>query len=249
MRARLLRSTNPMMRRVRNNVHTSDTPVTYGGIATKTIFLFALLLLSGYTTSTYFNVLIDNTWIFFAALIGGFISVMVASFSPRLAKFFAPLYAILEGVILGALVLMVSLFVDASIPQTAVLITVNIFGVMLILYTTGIIRVGNFLRRFVMSALSGLIIFMLVMRISAIFGGTLATMYYTNLNFMLVISLVSAGIATLMLLIDFDNCTQMVNAGVDKEYEWSLGLGLMVTLVWLFIEILRILMIFASRRD
>ncbi len=248
MRTRMFRSTNPMFRSMRN-VGYSDTPATYAGITTKTVFLFMLLVLSAYTSITNMEFLLNNVWIYFVALIGGFISVMVTSFSPKLGMVFAPIYSIFEGVVLGALVAIVNTFVGSGLAETAVIITLSIFVVMLVLYSTGIVRVGSFLRRLTMSMLWGLIIFGAVVFIMSLLGSSLAAMFYGNLQFMLIYSLISAAIASLMILLDLDNCTRLVEMGAPQEYEWNLSLGLIVTIVWLFIEILRILLIFASRRD
>ncbi len=248
MRTRMFRSTNPMFRRM-HKVGYSDTPATYAGITTKTIFLFMLLVLSAYTAIANMEFLLNNTWIYFVAMIGGFISVMVTSFSPQSGMFFAPLYSIFEGIVLGALVAIVNTFIGSGLAETAVMITLSIFAVMLVLYTTGIVRVGSFLRRLTISMLWGLVIFGAVMFIMSLFGSPLAAMFYGNLQFMLIYSLISAAIASLMILLDLDNCTRIVEMGAPQEYEWNLSLGLIVTIVWLFVEILRILLIFASRRD
>jgi len=247
MRQRFI-STNPMLRSIDNSVFDSTESATYNGIALKTLFLFAVLIASAFTVVTNLEFFSANYWIFFTALIGGFISVIIASFKPKVAKYFAPVYAIFEGIVIGVIATLLS-FIAPGIVEVAILITLTIFFVMLILYITGAVRVGPFLRRLVIGALVGLLMFTLLIMFSSVFSSTIADMYYANMNFMLIISLVSAVIATLMILLDLDNCTRIVQAGAPKEYEWSASLGLMVTIIWLFIEILRILFIFALRRD
>lgn len=248
MRSRFMRSTNPMFRSIQRHVYASDYPATYAGIAYKTLFLFAITITSAATVVTYQEFFLANYWIFIFSLVAGFVSVMIASFSPKKAVFFAPLYGIFEGIVIGALVAIVSAFAP-GIVENAILITLSIFFSMMILYASGAVRVGPFLRRLVMGALMGLVLFSIIIMISSLFSGSLASMYYGNLQFMLIISLVSAAIASLMILLDLDNCTRLVQAGAPKEFEWSASLGLLVTIIWLFIEILRILLIFAARRD
>ncbi len=247
MRQRFI-STNPMLRSIDNSVFDSTESATYNGIALKTLFLFAVLITSAFTVVTNLPYFEANFWIFFVALIGGFIAVITASIKPKLAKYFAPIYAVFEGIVIGVIATMLS-FIASGIVEIAILITLCIFFVMLILYITGAVRVGPFLRRLTIGALVGLLMFTLLVMFSSVFSPAIANMYYSNLSFMLVISLVSAVIATLMILLDLDNCTRIVQAGAPKEFEWSASLGLMVTIIWLFIEILRILFIFTMRRD
>lgn len=248
MRSRLFRSSNPMFRGNQYELAGVGESASYAGIVTKTAFLFLGLIASILTVQQYPEYFYNNVGILFGALIGGFIAVLVARFNPRAAKFAAPIYAILEGVVLGVIVMTYNLFYP-GIVQTAVLITLSIFGAMLLLYGTGVIRVGSFLRRIVYSALMGLVFFSVALMIMSLFGSSLASAFFGNLQFMLMFSLISAVVASLLILIDLDNCSRIVNAGVHKDYEWMASLGLMVTLIWLFLEVLRILAIFASRRD
>ena len=116
---------------------------------------------------------------------------------------------------------------------------------MLVLYNTGIIRVGTFFRRFMMSMLFGLIGASLLMLILVLFSGGFTGGLYTMYVGIVVVSCI---ISALYLLIDFDNISNLVSAGAGKEYEWSLSLGLTVTIVWLYIELLRLVAIISRRK-
>lgn len=248
MRRSILRSSNPMFRVKNYNLEHTGESATYAGIVTKTALLFLGLLASVITVNTYPGLFINNIGLLLGSAFGAFILVIITRFNPRAAKFTAPLYAILEGIVIGMIVMAYELYMPGLV-STAVVVTLSIFASMLILYSTGVIRVGSFLRRLVLSALSGLILFSFVIFMLSLFGSSIAAAFFANSQFLLLFSLVSAVIATLMILLDLDNCTYIVKSNAPKEYEWIASLGLMVTLIWLFLEVLRILAIFASRRD
>jgi len=238
-----------MLRSVGRHSYDAENSVTYMGISIKTMFLFSLLVLSGFTAIEYFDYLFANISLFIVASIGAFVVAILSMMLPRYAVFLAPIYSILTGVFLGGIVMGVSIVYGTAIPQTAFILTLTIFGTMLILFMSGIVRVGTFLRRFTHSVLSGLVVFSLIMFVLSITGSSLAGLVYQNTSFMLLFSLIGAATATLMILIDFDNCSMMVQAGAPKEHEWGLALGLIITIVWLFMKLLRILIILTSRRD
>jgi uncharacterized YccA/Bax inhibitor family protein len=99
----------------------------------------------------------------------------------------------------------------------------------------------------VYSALGGLVLFSVVLMIGNLLGFGFARAFFGNLEFLLLFSLVGAAVASLMILIDLDQASMLVRSGADESMEWFAALGLMVTLIWLFLEILRILYIFAAR--
>ncbi|XMB85619.1 Bax inhibitor-1/YccA family protein [Mycoplasmatota bacterium WC44] len=248
---RHMRSSNPVFKSMsRNEVYSSGEAASYGGIVFKTLFLFLIALTSGFVVMNEIEFVATNLWIFYFAMFGAFFSVLLSR-NPRRAKIFAPLYAAFEGVFLGVVVSMYNVIaptIGFGIVETAVLITLSVFLVMLVLYGTGVVRVGPIFRRLVIGALFGLVTFTIITMLIGLFSPAFRGAFYTD-NTILLISLISAGIASLMILLDLDNCTKLVQAGAPKDYEWSASLGLMVTIVWLFIEILRILLIFSTRRD
>lgn len=240
----MFRSSNPVLASM-SQFGVSDTPATYTGIVKKTSFLFLVLVIStgfvAFNTSFFFA----NSWILFAAMIGGFITI-IFSRTPDRVRTGAPIYAALQGIVIGMIGVLYNTIVP-GIVEMAIVLTLSIFLVMLFLYATGIVRVGGLLQRVVYSALGGLVLFSFVMIIGNLLGFGFAGAFFGNLQFLLIFSLIGAAVASLMILIDLDQASMLVRSGADESMEWFAALGLMVTIIWLFLEILRILYIFAAR--
>ena len=177
--------------------------------------------------------------------IGGLIMVMVSTFGK---KFGSPvvtlLYAAFEGLFVGGLTsvfanVMVSGANVGTIIGQAVLATIGVFIGMLIVYRTGAIRVTPKFNRIMLGALVGVLVLALGNMLLAVFtghnpltdGGPLAIGF----------SLLCIGLAALSFLQDFDTADQLVRAGAPSKMAWGVALGLAVTLVWLYTEILRLL--------
>ena len=133
--------------------------------------------------------------------------------------------------------------------KSADLITATIFGVMLLLYSTNIIKVtGKFIR--VMSGIGiTILVVSLIYLISSLINpnNILITALYNNTGILLLVSGFILIYGAFMLALDFENINIMVANGFDKKYEWTASLGLMVTIVWIYVEVLRLLAIIASR--
>lgn len=244
---RILRSSNPVFRGIKDGYELGSEAATYSGITSKTLFLFLITLTTGFIAIMNLEYIAGNNFIMFGSMILALVCVIGARVNPKRAKIFAPLYAALEGIVLGVLII----FVESIVPGiafNAILITISIFLVMLVLYGTGAVRVGPMFRRVMMGALIGLLVFTLTTFLIGLISPEFKEAYFANMETMLMVSLISAALASLFILIDLDNCSKLVKAGAPKEYEWIASLGLMVTIIWLFIEILRILLIFAGRR-
>lgn len=246
-----IRNSNPMFRGLDKNTFGLEANVnsaTYGGIVSKTLFMFTILVAMVILVSLNAMWFYNNSWLMMASIFGGLIMVIIARVNPGTASLTGPLYAVFEGVLLGYIVAIYSALMP-GVVEAAVLVTLSIFLVMLLLYVTGLVRVGPLFRRAVTGALVGLFFFVMVAWLLSMFSSSFASSFYGNTSLILLISLIAAGIASLMILIDLDNCTKLVQNGADKKYEWIASLGLMVTIVWLFIEILRIIVILTGRRD
>ncbi|MGE3818326.1 MAG: Bax inhibitor-1/YccA family protein, partial [Isosphaeraceae bacterium] len=173
------------------------------------------------------------------------------TFKPNLAPWTAPVYAALEGVFLGAL----SYLIEHSgirgaypgIALQAVSLTVGVLFVMLFLYGSRTIRVTQKLRTGIIAATGALCLVYL--------GSFLLTMFGVPVPFLrngtplgIGISLVVVGLAAFNLLLDFDFIENASASGMPKSMEWYGAFGLIVTLVWLYLELLRLLRQFADRR-
>jgi len=229
-----MRSTNPVLRNIgQEATYISDRPVTYANVTTKTLFLVALVALSAYL-SLYFGLVSYGTLI--GAFIVGFIAVLIGTRSVRLAPYFAIVYSLAEGMILGV----VSLLFAAEyqgIVQTALLSTLLVLVIMMLLYSTRIIKVTQGFASIIVIAL-----------IALIFMSFLNIFLQFNTSFFYLIVIISSALSALFLLLDFKVIESCVESGADARYGWILSLGLLVTIVWIYIEMLRLLAIFGRRR-
>ncbi len=232
----LFRHTNPVINSVSSEGAYAADRVTYLNVALRTLILIGLAVVSAYVTIGYlaeigFGVLIG-------AVVIGFISVIIGTRSVRLAPYFAILYALSEGVLLGFISFIFAALYEGIVP-TAIMTTVIVLLVMLLLYSSGVIKVTRRFASIMVVALISVIIMSIVPMI-------IPSLYYSGLYFL--ICGVSAVLSALFLLLDFESIKTCVEMGTDQRYGWVLALGLMVTLVWIYFEILRLLAIFARNR-
>jgi uncharacterized YccA/Bax inhibitor family protein len=228
----------------------SANPMTANGAMSATLFLMVLLVgaatfgWSSVQTVTDGNVSASSipSWAFMAMIVG-FVSVLVATFKPTTARFLAPVYALAQGAVVGAIS---KVYNDAypGIVLQAVGATIGVFVVMLTLYRTGILRVTDKFRRIVIGATLGLAAFYLFSFIAGFFGANLIPTGSSTMS--IGFSVLVAGLAAMNLALDFDFIDKAEAAGAPKHMEWFAALGIMVTLVWLYLEILRLL---AKMRD
>jgi uncharacterized YccA/Bax inhibitor family protein len=156
------------------------------------------------------------------------------------------LYALLEGLFIGAISAMFNLAYDGIVLQ-AVGLTFGVGISMYFLYTLRIIRATEKFRAVVMTATMGIAVFYLIVWVMSLFGYNNMTFIHEGSTFGIVFSLVVVVIAALNLILDFDMIEQGAAAGVPKYMEWYGAFGLMVTFVWLYLEILRLLSKLSSR--
>lgn len=243
-----MRSANPVYK-YGDFTGESSYAATYGGVTIKTGFLLAIIAIVALYTGAQLESMFTNISQLLIYLIGApilaIIFVIVAHKNPSLGFIFAPLYAICEGVFLGVITAFYAFAYGGAIVQTALTATFGVLGVMLFLYSTGLVRVGPFFKRLMMSVLFGLIGASLLLMVVSLMQGGFTDGLYSLYILIVVVSVVASA---LFLLIDFDNITRIVEAGAGKEYEWSLALGLTVTIVWLYIELLRLFAIIARRK-
>ena len=222
--------------------------MTVRGSITATAVLFVLLLASatvGYLQTPDAEQLPDGTFEFSfpgLALVGvvvGFGAVIALYFKPTWAKFLGPVYAIAQGYFVGALSKAYENFYDGIVLQAAGA-TLAVFGVMLLLYNTRIIKVTDRFRRTVIFATLGIMALYLVSFVISLFGANIPFINEPSLIGIL-FSVFVCGIAALNLALDFDFIERGSKAGIAKDYEWVAAVGLLVTIVWLYLEILRLL--------
>lgn len=244
-----MRSTsNPVFRTIsRSETYTSSDVATYGGMITKTLFLLLIAVGAGFLSIMYIPVETLYTMLF-GAMIVGFISVIIASRSVRLAMPFSILYSLAEGVLLGIITAIFESIIP-GIAFTAIMGTLVIFFVMLFLYASRTIRVTDRFRRIMFSVMLGLLVFFIIFGILSLFGGTMMTNIMLNPQIALGVGAIMIIIGALMLTLDFERAESIVESGADKRYEWVVSLGLLVTIVWIYIEILRFIAILTMSRN
>ena len=223
---------------------TGERPITIDDVVTKTATTLGLAIVTGFVSA--WLVLSGQIAPFALMLPGMIIGLVVALVIIFKRTPSAPLvltYAAAEGVFLGAITgVFESIF--PGIAWQAILGTFGVFGAMLVVYKTGAIRVTPRLTKWIIGATVGVVVLMLGNLVMGLFGvnmglrdgGTLAIIF----------SLVVIGIAAFSFLLDFEAANEMIRGGLPAKYAWLAAFGLMTTLVWLYLEILRLLSYFQN---
>lgn len=177
--------------------------------------------------------------------IGGFIVAMVTVFKKEWSPLTAPMYALLEGLVLGGLSAAFE-FRYPGIGIEAVALTFGTLFVLLLAYSSGLIKVTDKFRLGIVAATGGIMLFYLLEIVLGFFGVRFLAINGSGMIGIL-FSLFIVAIAALNLVLDFDFIEQGVSYGAPKYMEWYGAFGIMVTLVWLYLEILRLLAKMRSR--
>ncbi|GIS32448.1 MAG: membrane protein [Gammaproteobacteria bacterium] len=172
--------------------------------------------------------------------IGGFIAALVTIFKPEIAPTSAPIYAALEGLALGAISVVFENQYPGIVIQ-AIGLTFGILASLLIAYKTGLIKPTENFKLGLFAATGGIFLVYLVSIIMNMFGGAGISLIHSNGMFGIGFSLVVVVIASLNLVLDFDFIEQGAENSLPKYMEWYGAFSLMVTLIWLYLEILRLL--------
>ncbi len=244
------KTSNPVLSEKRFETIHSDAgvfsePMTLSGTVNKTLLLFLLLLITGSLSwRMTLNATINPMILIWGGAIGGLIVAIFTVMKPEKSPITAPIYALLEGLFVGAISAFYSKFYSGIVIQ-AVGLTLSIMFVMLILYRTGVIKATPKFKKGIIIATVGVAVFYVLNLIAGAFGGGVNFFKLGTLG--IVLSLVIIVIAAMNLILDFDLIEKGVNSGQPKYVEWFAGFGLMVTLVWLYLEILRLLALLSRR--
>lgn len=264
----LFSSSNPVLseksfeRNVGNQALTGHL-MTSRGAMEKFGLLMLFVFAGAYFSWSYDPALSGSTMhtLMFGGMIVGFILALVMSFKPNLARILSPFYALAQGVFLGALSKVASVMATSiavkkglnpgifdNIIMQAVGLTFGVALAMFLLYYFKVIKVTQRLYAVILSATMGVFVFYLITMIVRLFGVELPFMYDAS-PLGIGISLVVIAIAAMNLLLDFDRIEQYTANGAPKNMEWYCAFGLLVTIVWLYVEILRLLMRFIGNRN
>lgn len=206
------------------------------GLMLLTVLLSAAVLWYRFSMSMEFASVAP---LFFIGILGGFGVSLVIIFNKQLAPTLALPYAALEGLALGG----ISAFMNSLYPgivAQAVVLTFGTFMALLAMYQSRVIKVTEKFRLMVFSATGGIALFYLLSFVLSFFGIRMPLIHDSGM-YGILFSLLVVGVAAMNLVLDFDFIEKGVQAGAPKYMEWYGAFGLMVTLVWLYIEILRLL--------
>jgi uncharacterized YccA/Bax inhibitor family protein len=216
-----------------------STTMTVQGTIVKTFVLFAILLSTAAWTWNQVDQRQLSGGLLMGALIVGFVVSMITIFTPKISMYTAPVYAAAEGVFLGAIS---NIFEQRypGIAAQAISLTMATMFTMLILYLTGLVKVTDRLITGIVAATGAVALVYIVAMLMSVFGHPVSFINQpTKLG--IGFSLVVVGIAAFNLLLDFEFISRGARSGAPKYMEWYTAFGLMVTLVWLYLEIIRLL--------
>ena len=223
--------------------------MTIQGTVNKTLLMLVLLLIPAVWVWKQFfasgNPQTIMLWLY-GGVIGGFIIAMVTIFKKQWSPVTAPLYAVLEGLAIGG----ISALFEAQFPGIVIQAVALTFGILLCLlfvYKSGIIKVTENFKMGVVAATGGIALIYVITIVLGFFGIRMPYIHESG-TIGIIFSLVVVIIAALNLVLDFDFIEKGAAAGAPKFMEWYAAFGLMVTLIWLYLEILRLLAKTSGRR-
>ena len=242
----MIKSGNPALsKKTFDNLKSKTGEVmTLDGAVNKIAISLAVLLFAAYYT--YTNAVMNYVWV---GSIGGFIVALITIYKKEWAPVTVPIYAVLEGLALGGISKLYAQMFEPGIVPQAISLTLGILIALLFAYKTKIIKVTENFKLGVFAATMGLLIVYLISYFMSVFGGTgLPIMNPANASVLSIgFSIFVIVIASLNLVMDFDFIEKGVENGAPKYMEWYSAFGLLVTLIWLYVEILRLLAKLSSR--
>ena len=231
------------LERPKNGPLLRDDVMTIQGTVDKTGISLALLIFAG-----YFAYVPDGFSFMIVGGLGGFIVAIVTILKKTWAPITVPLYAMLEGLLLGSISYMYGQIFE-GIVLNAIILTVSILISLLFVYKSGLIQVTENFKLGIAAATGGIFLVYLFVFIGSFFGMSFSFLDPTNGSLISIGgSLFSCNIASLNLVLDFDFIEEGAEKGAPKYMEWYGAFGLLVTLVWLYLEILRLLAKLNSRK-
>ena len=218
-----------------------------GTVNKAVLLLMCVFLTAAWTWNLFYRTMSPQAVVPLLAIgaIGGLIVALVTVFKQSWAPVTAPIYALLEGLVIGG----VSAVAEAQFPGIVIQAVGLTFGTclaLLLAYKSGMIRASENFKLGVVAATGGIALFYLLSLILGLFGVRISFLYQSG-PLGIAFSLFVVVIAALNLVLDFDFIEQGAGAGAPRYMEWYAAFGLMVTLIWLYLEILRLLMKLRSR--
>lgn len=235
---RLNKSNNPMIKEEvlkGNTTNNRQEVMTVQGGVNKTFVLFGVLLMTAYV-----GYMAPSRLFMMGGFIGGFIVSIIMSRDLKRSNIWAPLFAGLYGLGVGALSAVYGSMFDGIVFQ-AITITMSVFFVMLTLFKSGLIKVTEKFRSVIMMATGAIMLLYIVEFVLGTFFSIDVPYLHDQSMMGIGISLVIVVVASLKLLVDFDNFERGEKFGSPKYMEFAIGAGLLFTMIWLYTEILYLL--------
>lgn len=236
-------SSNVVFKKLRDQEFAQEGEVaTYRGVGVKLLF-FAIMTLLGaglgvgllYTNPTMLSVIISVSGIL------TFIFALTSMMSNKLCKVTGALYCLFEGCTIGVLSYALNMVIEGVVTM-ALLSTIAVFAVCALLYVFNVVKVTSGFVKFLLMFCLGFILSQLIFMLVSAFTGITYSFGLITL-----VSAISVFLATLYLFFDMENIKYVVESGCPKEYEWTASFGLAFTLIWLYVELLRLIVIIAAR--
>lgn len=238
-----------------NNAYFDETDhATIKGVSLKTTFLLLITIAIAVVTAILLPRILEySAGPFYGILIGsaiiGFIAVLVGRLSERASKYAGVVYSLCEGIFLGTLTRIAEELIP-GVGFIAVAATLTIFAVMLLLYSVGLLRSGSRARRILVAiAFAGLAI-ALVTTITVLIMNIAGVAFDKSiLPWLILIEAFFLIYGVITLLFNFDEANNIVSAGASKNAEWCVALGLQVSLIYIYIEVIRLIILIAAASD
>lgn len=231
-----------------------DQRVTYADVMVKCAIMFAIAVVMAFAGWMITEAMPGvGTLLVFGALIATLVLGLVNAMKRKVSPPLTILYAAVSGIMLGAVSYWYNQIALASdyegLVLQAVLATFTTFGVMLLLFGTGIVKVTNKFMKFMLVAMVSYVFIGIASLVAAMFGVGGGWGFYGVGTLGLLLCIFGVGLAAFSLMLDFEAIKQGVAMGLPERESWRMSFGLLVTLVWLYLEFLRLFAIIASGRE
>lgn len=242
-------TSNPMTQeKIYDGAVLDGEPMTVSGAVNKTIILLLTTFAVGvFSWTQAFNGYMDKViMLMWGGIIAGFILAIIMRFKPQNAKVLSVAYAVCEGLAIGGLSAMYEMQLKGIVANAALITFLTLF-MMLMLYKTGIIRATDTFKKVIFTATASIMVFYLVSIVISFFSPNFISIWNTGM-LGIVLSVVFCAVAALNFILDFDFIEQGARNMAPKYFEWFGAFSLLVTIVWLYLELLRLLAQLSKKR-
>lgn len=245
-----MRNQNPVFSTIQTGTtHFEDVDAaSYKGVAVKTGVLLLVTALAAIITALTLPHATNASALYAALVIAvlvGFFAGMIGRMSTGAAKYCGFIYALCQGILIGTISAVCELFFP-GVGTIAAFSTILIFGVMLLLYATGVFRQGSFFRKLAYALTIGVLVLVIFVSLFSLF---FPAFDQVNLGVLIAIEAILLVYGAVSLIFNFDEANIVVKAGCNKKSEWSVSLGLIVSLVYIYIQVLYVLMLIFANSD